>query len=298
MGVAHTVPNGGDPGWLPPLVVMGGGNMGGALLRAVLARGAGPDAVIGVAEPDGDRRRSFGGAGVATAAGIGELLAGLAPRLRGASGPLHVLLAVKPQLLAPAAGELVRALRTLGGGEPSPVVISILAGVPLDRLGRALEGSGRAVRAMPNLPASVGRGLTALAPAPGLSEAELGGVERVLACAGEVIRIPEALMDAFTALAGSGPAYVCYLAEGLLRGARAAGFDEADAQRIVRATIAGSGELLASDPRTPAELRRAVTSPGGTTSAACNVLDRAGVDVALEAAVVAGRDRARELGAG
>lgn len=261
---------------------IGGGNMAQAILLGAIERGAIGAGEVVVADPSDAARGAFEAAGVRAVERASEAVGAL-----GQDG--QVLLAVKPQVLDGVAADL--------GGEFDGVVISILAGAGSSRVSTALRGA-RVVRAMPNTPARVGRGITAISLGAGVRPGDDALAARLFGAVGEVVRIDESLMDAFTGVAGSGPAYVFLLAEGMARGAEAAGFDARMADRIVRATIAGAAALLESSADVPAsELRRRVTSRGGTTAAALEALEDAGMAAALERAVVAARDRGRELGA-
>lgn len=233
-----------------------------------------------VAEPDPERREAVRSVGAAVVGGVGEAL-------RASHANAMVVLAVKPQVFALVAGEA----RGLLHDRP---VLSIMAGITLDRLRREL-GTERVVRSMPNLPAAIGRGISAIAREGGRAE-DRERAAALLRGVGETVEIDEALLDGFTAVAGSGPAYLFDLGEAMVRGAVGVGFDHATAVVLVRRTLAGAGELMAGDAREPGELRDAVTSRGGTTAAALEVLRRAGWGEAMERAVVAARDRARELG--
>ncbi|MCC6676342.1 MAG: pyrroline-5-carboxylate reductase [Phycisphaerales bacterium] len=273
----------------PVLAVIGGGNMAHAILGR--ARGATLQAaLVVVAEPDVGKHAGLRQMGVEAVPTAAEAMA----RLAGAEthpGAGQILLAVKPQMLRAVAEEIGPALAST-----SRVVISILAGVPSARVREVLGGSVRVVRAMPNLAARIGRGATALCAGAGAApgDEELAG-KLFADVSGLVVRIDEGLMDAFTAVAGSGPAYVFYLAEAMVSAAESLGFDNETAMRMVRETIAGAGALLAESADGPAELRAAVTSRGGTTAAALAVLDGAGVRVQLERAIAAARDRGAEL---
>jgi len=199
----------------------------------------------------------------------------------------QVLLAVKPQSLGQVAGELTDADAV---GER--VVISILAGMPTERIRAMLGGRCRVVRVMPNTPARVGRGMSAIAGA--------GGEDRRLAldlmsALGEVIEIEQQQMDAFTAVAGSGPAYVFYLAEAMEAAARRLGFEQSQASAIVTQTIVGAATLLEAGDASAAELRASVTSRGGTTAAATDVLDHEGMTEMMVRAIRSARDRGAEL---
>jgi pyrroline-5-carboxylate reductase len=180
--------------------------------------------------------------------------------------PSIAVLAVKPQI-APAI------LPALDASLPRDcLVMSIMAGLPLDTLARVLGGRP-IVRAMPNTPAAIGQGMTVACAGAGVSEAAVALCGRLLAAVGEVAWIEdEALMDAVTAVSGSGPAYVFLLAEILEQAAAEQGIPAALARQMARRTIAGAGALLAASTEDAADLRRAVTSPGGTTEQALQLL--------------------------
>ncbi|RMH23912.1 MAG: pyrroline-5-carboxylate reductase [Planctomycetota bacterium] len=263
------------------LAVIGGGTMACAILRGAFDAGILEPGRVVVAEPAPERRSALADLGCATVARAGGLDAQLPTGAR-------VLLAVKPQMLAQVAQELA-------GRARGRCVISVLAGVTLARLEGALGPGLRAIRTMPNLPARVGRGITAIAPSAGVGEDDAAFCRRLFGSVGQTIDLPEDLIDAFTGVAGSGPAYVFYLAEAMLAGADAVGLPPDQAGRIVRATIAGASALLDTDDADPAALRAAVTSKKGTTDAAIRTLERAGVRDAVVRAIVAARDRGREL---
>ncbi len=202
-----------------------------------------------------------------------------------------VLLAVKPQLLA-AAAEAAQ-------GIPVPVVrrpllISVLAGVPLARLQGLFPGH-RIVRAVPNTPALVRQGLTGLAWGEGIPAEQQLWVRQLFAQVGEVLDLPESQLDAFLALTSSGPAYVALVAEAMADGAVAAGLPRALALRLAHRTLAGTAALLQEQELHPAQLKDMVASPGGTTIAGLRQLERAGLRSALIEAVVAAAERSREL---
>ena len=299
------------------LAIIGGGNMARAIiLGAIDARLLSPTEIV-VCEPDATKRRQFASWGVQTTADHGEACRLLAPA-RIADPELtghragHVLLAVKPQSLEEAASQL--APHVCKTGRP---ILSILAGTPIAKIRAALgDDALPVVRIMPNTPARLRKSMTAIATA---DESSRRGAEDhsdsaapmqfaydLFASLGEVVKIDESLMDAFTALAGSGPAYVFYLAEAMIAAAQEVGFDRITADRVVRQTIAGAAALLGESGgvassgvgrglETPESLRIAVTSKGGTTEAAVRELDAAGVNEAMVRAIVAGRDRAREM---
>jgi len=263
------------------LAVVGGGNMAQAILLGALDTGALKPEHILVAEPDEDKRRIFTKLGVRAVERASQFPE---PMPAGA----QVLLAVKPQYLAEAATDLA-------GRADGSVVISILAGSTSQRVQQAVGQRARIIRVMPNLPARVRCGVTAIALGAGAKERDGELAEKLFSAVGEVVRLEESLMDAFTAIAGSGPAYVFYLAQAMARAACEMGFDEATALPIIRQTILGAGQLLKESTDDPAALRAAVTSKKGTTDAAITSLEQAGVMDSIVRAVVAARDRGADL---
>lgn len=207
------------------------------------------------------------------------------------AGPGTVVLAVKPQKL-PEVAE-----RWPSDFFAGRLLISVLAGVTGRVLSECLSPSCRVIRAMPNTPASVGLGCTAIASSHGASPADLEVARVMFNAVGQTVKLDESLIDAFTGVAGSGPAYVFYLAEAMARGAVEVGLDSADARDIVAQTLLGAATLLARSEDSAAELRARVTSKNGTTHAATSTFDRAGVMDAIRQGVVAARDRGRELSA-
>lgn len=203
-----------------------------------------------------------------------------------------IVLAIKPQVLK-AEGDLLGTL-----AKSRALVLSIAAGIGTKLLQSKLGGGAPLVRAMPNTPGAIGRGITVLCAGGNLSAKERSLAEALMSALGETLWIAdEALMDAVTAVSGSGPAYVFLLAETLAAAARAQGLDALTAERLARATVAGAGALLAADTRPAADLRREVTSPGGTTEAALNVLMASeGLEALMGRAVDAATRWGRELG--
>src|SRR5712671_6037616 len=202
-----------------------------------------------------------------------------------------IVIAVKPQV----APQLSATLAPLIGRDT--VVISIMAGRTLAFLEKALPAGTALVRAMPNTPAAIGRGITVAVPNARVTGAQRALAHTLLSGVGAVEWVDdEALIDTATAVSGSGPAYVFLLAESLARAGAAAGLPADLAARLARATVAGSGELLGRSPLDPATLRKNVTSPGGTTAAALDVLmSKDGLDPVLEKAVATATKRSREL---
>jgi pyrroline-5-carboxylate reductase len=258
------------------LVVIGGGNMGAALLGGMLSSGVVPAAEVAVVEPVAARREQLSDmfAGVAVVAAV--------PACRSA------VISVKP----PDVPGVVTAAAAAGATR----VLSVAAGVTTATL-RAAAGAGVAVvRTMPNTPALVGEGVSAIAGGEGTTEDDLAWAERILAGVGLVVRVSESQLDAVTGLTGSGPAYVFLVAEALMDAGVAAGLPRAAAEQMVTQLLVGSAKLLA-ERGDPAALRAMVTSPGGTTAAGVGVLEDRAVRAALIAAVRAATERSRELGA-
>ena len=262
------------------LVLVGAGKMGAAMLEGWLARGIDPARVV-VLEPQPSTH-------VARYAAQGL-------RLNPAPAGLHadvMVVAVKPQ----SAPEVMPQLASLAG--PSSLVLSIMAGRTLAFLQGALPARTAIVRSMPNTPAAIGRGITVAVPNAAVTAAQRQIATDLLAAIGAVEWVAdEALMDAVTAVSGSGPAYVFLLAESLARAGVAAGLPRELAEKLARDTVAGAGELLHRSSEDAATLRKNVTSPGGTTAAALEVLMAAdGIDPVMKKAIAAATKRSKELG--
>jgi pyrroline-5-carboxylate reductase len=261
------------------VVLVGAGKMGGALLEGWIGLGVDP-ARIAVIEPQP-------APAIAALAARGLRINPDAAALR----PAAIVIAVKPQV-APQIMPDIAALTAL-----STVAVSIMAGRTLAFLSGALPPGAAAVRAMPNTPAAIGRGITVAVPNAAVNAGQRRLADMLLAAGGAVEWVDdEGLMDAVTAVSGSGPAYVFLLAESLARAGENAGLPAGLAARLARATVAGAGELLHRSPAEAAELRRNVTSPGGTTAAALDVLMASdGLDPLMARAVAAATKRGREL---
>jgi pyrroline-5-carboxylate reductase len=263
------------------VLLVGAGKMGGALLESWLARGL-PPALLSVIEPS-------------PAPQIAKLLS--AKRIaRDPQPPLlpthaAVVLAVKPQTAPDAIKQIARFVGR------DTVVVSIMAGRTLGFLAKHLPKGTAIVRAMPNTPASIGRGITVAVPNARVKSGARELADALLATTGPVEWIKnEKWMDAVTAVSGSGPAYVFLLAESLARAGVAAGLPKLLATKLARETVAGSGELLHRSSLEAAKLRENVTSPGGTTAAALKILmARSGLDPLLKKAVAAATKRSRQL---
>ena len=199
---------------------------------------------------------------------------------------------MKPQAISAETG----LLQNLGSA--APLVVSIAAGITTAFLASHLGRRSHVIRAMPNTPGSIGQGITVLYAASGAQPPDRQLAASLMSAFGETLWLEdEALLDAVTAVSGSGPAYVFLLAEALTAAGRAQGLDPAMADKLARFTVSGAGALIAADSRPTAELRRDVTSPGGTTEAALNVLTvQGGLMDLIARAVAAATERGKALG--
>jgi pyrroline-5-carboxylate reductase len=256
------------------LLVVGGGRMGGALVLGLLGAGWSPTDIV-VVEPSARRR-----AELAHQVPLVEVRTEV-------SAAAAAVIAVKPAI----GEEACRALSRVGVSR----VLSIMAGVPLARLESWLPGSTAVVRAMPNSPATVGAGVSAVAAGSRATDHDVAWAEELLGAVGHVVRLPESSLDAVTGLSGSGPAYLFLVVEALIEAGMAVGLSEEVSRLLVVDTLAGSARLLVDSGETPQSLREAVTSPGGTTEAGLRVLEDRGVRGAITAAVAAATERSRQL---
>lgn len=209
--------------------------------------------------------------------------------------PAIVLVAVKPQMM----GEALPVMAALGGGET--LFVSVAAGTPISYFEEVLGATTPVIRAMPNTPAAIGRGITALIGNAQAHMAHLDLAEALLAAVGQTVRLEsEAQMDAVTGVSGSGPAYVFHLIETLAAAGEAQGLPADLAMRLAKATVGGAGALAEEADETPAQLRVNVTSPNGTTQAALDVLmdETRGFPALLKEAVAAATNRSKELSRG
>jgi len=263
------------------VLLVGCGQMGSAMLRGWVARGAA--ARFAVVEPAGAPPALAGAGGVAFHRAPQEIPEGFVPDA--------IVLAVKPQVLDEVLPPYRRWVR------PETLFLSIAAGKTIGGIARHL-GEAAIIRCMPNTPAAIGRAITVACPNPHVSGEQRRLAEALLAAIGESAWVEdEALMDAVTAVSGSGPAYVFLLIEALAAAGARAGLPPELALRLARETVAGSGELARQSPEPPSRLREAVTSPGGTTRAALDVLMAAGhgLPELLDRGVAAATARSREL---
>ncbi|WP_117193767.1 pyrroline-5-carboxylate reductase [Rhizobium terrae] len=268
-------------GQLGSIVLVGAGNMGGAMLSGWLKKGV-PGASVTVIDPSPSEtmRRTILEAGARHFPSLPE----------GLSADI-LFLAVKPQLM----DTVLPPLKAVVG--PGTVVVSVAAGKTLSYL-QAHLGEAAMVRAMPNTPAMIGRGVTGAYANPRVSDAQREAVQSLLKVSGPVEWVSgEADIDAVTAVSGSGPAYVFYLVECMAEAGRKAGLPADLAMRLARETVSGAGELLHQSPDDALKLRQNVTSPNGTTAAALAVLmAEDGMQPLFDKAIAAARRRAEELG--
>ncbi len=271
------------------LLIVGGGRMGGALAGGLISLSSKISDIAGtmaVVEPS-ERARSLLMArhprlvvldDVAAAAGASDV----------GKGSLDVVLAVKPK-------DTKAACVALAPFAPRRF-LSIVAGVTTSLLEGWIGASVPVVRAMPNTPALVRSGISAIAPGRYASDSDLSWAESILGAVGEVVRVPEGMIDAVTGLSGSGPAYVFLLAQAMVDAGIAAGLSRDVSCNLAFHTINGAGRMLLELPDGPEKLRDDVTSPGGTTAAGLRVLELRSVRSAIVEAVLAARDRSAELG--
>jgi pyrroline-5-carboxylate reductase len=211
--------------------------------------------------------------------------------LAAAAGAHLVVLAVKPQQMAAVVTALAPVVQ-----RDRPLVLSIAAGIPVHKMRAWLGGHDAIVRCMPNTPALVQAGATALFAAPGVSEPQRALAHAVLDAVGIALWLDdEAQLDAVTAVSGSGPAYFFLVMEAMIAAGRELGLPEAMARQLTLQTALGAAQMAITSEDEPAELRRKVTSPGGTTQAALEVMNAAGLSDTFRKALAAARDRAREL---
>ena len=261
------------------VAIIGAGAIGEVLADGLLAAGWSADELILVARRE-ERRRE-----VAAATGVTCVLDATAA----VSGRDVVVIAVKP-------GDVPALLDQIGSViTPPQRVITLAAGVPT-AVFEARLGAVPVVRAMPNTPAQIAQAITAIAPGRHAGDAALDHAQAILGAVGETIVLDESLLDAATAVSGTGPAYVFILAEALVEAAIREGLPWHAAERLVEQTIRGAGMLLSAAESTPARLRAQVTSPGGTTAAAVHVLEERGFRALIEDAVRAAAQRSRHLG--
>jgi pyrroline-5-carboxylate reductase len=260
---------------------LGSGNMGEALIRGLAQAGLVPPGHIAASDVRGDRlaemERQYG---IGTTPDNAALV----------RGSDVVVLAVKPQIVGPVLREVAAV------ADATRLIISLAAGVPTATLRTHLPGASRLIRVMPNTPALVLEGVTAIARSDGLHEGDLETAEELFGAVGRVVVLDEAALDAVTGLSGSGPAYVAVVIESLADGGVKMGLDRATAMTLAAQTVLGSAKLILETGIHPAQLKDMVASPGGTTIAGIAALEEGGIRRSFIGAVERATERSRELG--
>jgi pyrroline-5-carboxylate reductase len=274
---------------LPSLAFLGAGSMGGAILRGVVASGIRIDGGITATNRTAEKAEAFTGLDGVTSIALAERPEGNA---EAAAGARIVLVGVKPAMVPDLLHEIAPHLAA------DALVVSVAAGVTLQTFADVLGPEVRVIRSMPNTPSTVRKGVTGLAAGTAVQDEDLALVRRLFETVGAVIEVPESQIDALSTISGSGPAYVYLLIEEFTKAAVGMGFADADARLMVEQTFIGATALLDASGEDPAELRRRVTSPKGTTERAVAVLQDAHLDRIFADAADAALARARELAAG
>ena len=260
---------------------LGSGNMGEALIRGIVQAGLVPPGNIAASDVRGDRlaqmERQYG---IRTTSDNAELI----------RESDVVVLAVKPQIMTSVLRDVAPAV------DLTKLVISLAAGVPTVTLRAHLPRAGRLIRVMPNTPALVLEGVTAIARSEGLHEGDLETAQELFGAVGRVVVLDEEAMDAVTGLSGSGPAYVAIVIESLADGGVKMGLDRATAMILAAQTVLGSAKLILETGTHPGQLKDMVASPGGTTIAGIAALEEGGVRRTFIGAVERATQRSRELG--
>ncbi|MBI5159862.1 MAG: pyrroline-5-carboxylate reductase [Micrococcales bacterium] len=270
---------------LPRIAILGAGSMGGAILAGLVAPGVTADGVT-VTNRTAAKADALGLPGVVSLATERDPAA----NARALAGARIVLIAVKPGMVS----DLLDAIRD--DLEPGALVISVAVGVTAATMEARMRNT--VVRAMPNTPSTVGRGVTGISAGTRAGAADVELASLLFGTVGDVVVVPESRLDALSAISGSGPAYVFLLIAELERTAQRLGFSAEQAEVMVRGTFRGASELLAASGADPAELRRRVTSPKGTTERAVAVLEEARLSEVFDRAAAAAIARARELADG
>lgn len=274
---------------LPSLAFLGAGSMGGSILRGVVASGIHVDGGITATNRTTEKAEAFQGLAGVTSIALSDRPEGNAEAVAGAR---IVLVGVKPAMVPDLLREIAPHLAA------DTIVVSVAAGVTLQTFADVLGADARVIRSMPNTPLTVRKGVTGLAAGTAATADDLALVRRLFQTVGAVVEVPESQIDALSTISGSGPAYVYLLIEEFTKAAMGMGFQEPDARLMVEQTFIGATALLEDSGEEPAELRRRVTSPKGTTERAVAVLQDAHLDRTFADAAAAALARARELAAG
>jgi pyrroline-5-carboxylate reductase len=268
--------------WTNDLAIVGAGNMAEAIARGILAARLLDAKRIVAADLSPQRRELFTQQlGITT----------VQKNTSAVRGSRIVLLSVKPQQMESALGQMREAL------DAGSLIVSIAAGISTAKIARWLDGGDRhIIRAMPNTPMLVGKGMVALCRGAHATAADMATVTQLFEAAASVVEVDESQMDAVTAVSGSGPAYVFYLAEQMIRAGVAFGLSPRQARELALRTVEGAAVMLVKSDDTPEVLRKKVTSPGGTTQAAIEHMERQNVGPSIVDAIGAAVKRGKELG--
>lgn len=273
---------------LPAVAILGAGSMGGAILSGLLSPDVTVEGGVRVTNRTEDKAAALRNNGVTSLSLEIDPHANLAA----VKGARIVLLAVKPAMIPDVLREVAGAL------EPDAILVSVAAGVTIATMEALVPESVAVLRAMPNTPATVGRGVTGLSGGSRSTKGQSDLVAQLFETVGTVIVVPESKIDALSTISGSGPAYVFLLIEELVKTAITMGFSLEDATTMVTTTFLGASELLVASGKSPSELRLQVTSPNGTTEQAIAVLQRADLAAVFDRATAAALAKAKELAAG
>ena len=274
---------------LPPVAILGAGSMGGAILSGLLASGTPVRGGITVTNRSRETAAALADLAGVTSIALADDADGNVHAVRDAD---IVLIGVKPAMVPALLTEIAPALR------PDAVVVSLAAGVTLETFAGVLGAEVAVIRSMPNTPAVVRKAVTGIASGAAVTPDQVDAVRRLFETVGVVVEVPEEQIDPLSTISGSGPAYVFLFVEEFTRAARDQGFAEAQARVLAEQTFIGASALLAASGEPPAELRRRVTSPGGTTERAIAVLQEGELGTLFSRAADAALARARELAAG
>lgn len=272
---------------LPAVAILGAGSMGGAILSGLVSPNVSIDGGLRVTNRSESKAAQLRSDRVVSL----SLESDPDANRSAVAGAGIVVVAVKPVMVP----DLLREIA--GSLEPNAILVSVAAGVTTSTMEGLVPPSVAVARAMPNTPATVGRGVTGVSAGSRMTQGQLDLVTRLFETVGTVVVVPEDRIDALSTISGSGPAYVFYLIEQLTNTAISMGFSAADAATLVETTFLGASELLAASGSTPQELRRRVTSPNGTTERAIAELEDADLKATFDRATAAALARALELGA-
>ncbi|MDY0908722.1 pyrroline-5-carboxylate reductase [Microbacterium sp. CFBP9034] len=277
-----------DSSMLPPIAILGAGSMGGAILHGLVRSGLAAGGVTAT------NRTAAKADELAPLAGVTSIALDARPtgNTDAAAAADIVLIGVKPVMVPDLLREIAPVLR------PGTIVVSLAAGVTIATFESILPADVRVLRSMPNTPSLVGRGVTGIAAGTHADATAVGLVRRLFETVGTVVEVPEAQIDPLSTISGSGPAYFFLVVEEFTKAAMGKGFSESDARILAEQTFIGAAALLEASAHDPAELRRRVTSPKGTTERAIAVLQEARFDDVFVRATDAALARAKELAAG